>query len=577
MFSNANNSLGKGDCQSSNTDGSLQFRPTEKRMKTTNGESFSVLVVDDIIDVHRLTKMVLRDFEFEGKTLNLLNAYSAKEAIDKISRCDDIAVVLLDIVMESTDAGFQVVNYIRNVLNDNTVRIILRTGEPGAAPEKSVILDYDINDYLSKAEITSTKLTMSLVTALRSYRDIKRASELIEAKLKAENESKNAQAASLAKSQFLAHMSHEIRTPMNGILGLADVLLTSGLNKEQSEYIEIIRNSGSSLLTIINDILDFSKIEAGKMDLDNVRFNLHDLVSEIHSLYRVESKKNNLLFDTAIDFNIPAEVFGDPVRLRQILLNLINNSMKFTDSGGEVHLSVVSLSNKGMDAKGIREDTLNLQFCVTDTGIGIAPDVQRKLFLPFIQGDASTTRKYGGTGLGLQISKCLCELMGGGISIVSEVGKGAMFVFDIKVEVIAKGDRVGKGDYDIYPQPDNEAQDTLVLVVEDNIVNQKVAAALLRKLGYHYTIVDNGEEALAAVQQGEFDLVLMDCMMPVLDGYEATIQIREEKAFTELPIIAMSASALPVERRKCTEAGMNDFISKPVDLMSLKKTLQRWH
>jgi len=285
MFGNTNRRTEMSDSLSSHCGGSILFQTTQKRVTNTNEETFSVLVVDDIVDVHKLTKMVLKDFEFEGKSLKLLNAYSAKDAIDQLSHCEDIAVVLLDIVMESSDSGLQVVNHIRNVLHDNTVRIILRTGDPGAAPEKSIILEYDINDYLSKAEITSTKLTMSLVTALRSFRDIKRASELHEAKLKAEGDSRDALAASLAKSQFLAHMSHEIRTPMNGILGMADVLLTSDLNKEQSEYVEIIRSSGSSLLTIINDILDFSKIEAGKMDLDNVRFNLHNLISEIHTLY----------------------------------------------------------------------------------------------------------------------------------------------------------------------------------------------------------------------------------------------------------------------------------------------------
>ncbi len=576
MFGNTNRRLEVNDSLSSHRGSSLLFQTTEKRTKKTSEDTFSVLIVDDIVDVHRLTKMVLKNFEFEGKSLKLLNAYSAKDAIDQLSRSEDIAVVLLDIVMESSDAGLQVVNHIRNVLHDNTVRIILRTGEPGATPEKSIILEYDINDYLSKAEITSTKLTMSLVTALRSYRDIKRASELQEAKLKAEGDSRDALAASLAKSQFLAHMSHEIRTPMNGILGMADVLLTSGLNKEQSEYIGIIRSSGSSLLTIINDILDFSKIEAGKMDLDVVRFNLHSLISEIHSLYRIEAKKNNLLFDIAIDSNIPMQVYGDPIRLRQILQNLINNAMKFTDSGGEVHLSVVRLPNVDRGIRETEDDTLNLQFCVTDTGIGIATEVQSTLFLPFIQGDASTTRKYGGTGLGLQISKNLCELMGGDISIVSEAGKGATFVFNIKVGVV-ECDLGIQSEGDMYPQPDREAKDIFVLVVEDNIVNQKVATALLGKLGYHFIVVNNGKEAVAAVQQDKFDLVLMDCMMPVLDGYDATIQIRGVEEFARLPIIAMSASALPIERRKCAESGMNDFISKPVDLATLKKTLRKWH
>lgn len=572
MLGNTSSSLDMSDIPPSQRGEALVFQTNRVRPTLGDDDSFSVLIVDDVVDVHQLTKLVLKDFEFEGKTLQFYNAYSAEEAMKQLSKYDDIAVVLLDIVMESSDSGLQVVNYIRNVLHNNSVRIILRTGEPGAAPEKTVILDYDINDYLSKAEITSAKLTMSLVTALRSYRDIIRASELNKAKLKAEDESREALAASLAKSQFLAHMSHEIRTPMNGILGMADVLLTSGLNKEQSEYVEIIRGSGSSLLTIINDILDFSKIEAGKMELDNVRFNLHNLISEIRSIYRLDAEKNNLSFDVNLESNIPSEIFGDPVRLRQILLNLINNAIKFTGPGGGITLSVTCLSNPA----AIKNGLLNLQFSVIDTGIGISPEIQNTLFLPFTQADASTTRKYGGTGLGLQISKCLCELMGGSIGIRSEVGKGAAFVFDIKVNTVDVEDGTSV-DEEAFPQPHKEAKDIDILVVEDNIVNQKVASALLGKLGYHCTVVDNGEEAVEAVQQSKFDLVLMDCLMPVLDGYNATRQIREMEEFSQLPIIAMSASALPVERRQCTESGMNDFISKPVNMNSLKKTLQKWH
>jgi len=537
-----------------------------------NKKKLNILIVDDVTDVHQLTQLVLKDFEFEGRQLEFHNAYSGAEAKQFLAEHHNIAVVLLDVVMESNESGLDVVNYIRNTLGNNTTRIILRTGEPGAAPESKVILEYDINDYLSKAEITSSKLSMSLVTALRSYRDIISASELREAKLEAELKSQKAIAASQAKSQFLAHMSHEIRTPMNGILGMADVLMTTGLDKEQQDCVDIIRSSGSTLLTIINDILDFSKIEAGKLELEKTDFSLRDLLSEINSIFNLETGNSGLIFELDIDLSTPENVVGDPVRLRQILLNLLNNAIKFTPQGGTIQLSVRCLTDEGES----KDKPLFLQFCVSDTGIGIAKEAQSQLFLPFTQADVSTTRKYGGTGLGLQISKHLCEQMGGSISLSSEEGKGSTFTFYIKVErpellnlQVAKDDG--------FTTPCKPVAETLILVVEDNIVNQKVACSILNKLGYKSVVVNNGAEAVEAVQHTAFDLVLMDCQMPVMDGYDATRKIHEMKSFEKLPIIAMTASAILRDRQLCRDAGMNDFISKPVSMNLLKKVLLKWH
>jgi len=533
----------------------------------------NILIVDDVADVHKLTQIVLNDFEFEGKKLAFFNAYSGEEAKQFLAEHNDIAVIFLDVVMESNDSGLDVVNYIRNVLGNSITRIILRTGEPGAAPESKVILEYDINDYLSKAEITSTKLSMSLVTALRSYRDIINATELRKAKLDAELKSQQAIAASEAKSQFLANMSHEIRTPMNGILGMADVLMTTDLDKDQQDCVGIIRNSGRTLLTIINDILDFSKIEAGKLELEKKDFNLHDLLSELHSIFSLEAGKGGLIFEVNIDSTTPKNIVSDPVRLRQILLNLINNALKFTPPGGNIQLSVHRLSEM-TTSHNINQ--VSLQFSVRDTGIGISKEAQSQLFLPFSQADVSTTRKYGGTGLGLQISKHLCEQMGGSISLSSKKDKGAMFTFDIKAEC-PEVKNVKPAENEGFTTPHKPVSETQVLVVEDNIVNQKVANSMLSKLGYNSMVVNNGAEALEAVQKTSFDLVLMDCQMPVMDGYDATQKIHTMKGLEKLPIIAMTASAILRDRQRCDDAGMNDFISKPVGMNVLKKILLKWH
>lgn len=527
-------------------------------------QEYLVLVVDDDEYVHQLTKMVLRGFSFEGSPIRLASAMSAKEAMTFIAGNDNVAVALVDVVMETDNAGLDLVNYIRNTSNNNEIRLLIRTGQPGAAPEESVFQDYDINDYLSKTELTAHKLRMALLNALRSYRDIRRAGDLQKQIMLAEQETQAAAAASEAKSQFLAHMSHEIRTPLNGIIGIADILAQSNLDEVQDQYIKTIRNSGEALLSIINDILDFSKIEAGKLELESTSFSIETLFQSLKDLFIAQLKEKDLELDYKLDPTIPKFLKGDPLRIKQILLNLISNGLKFTQEGG-IYLTA--------QAQSLSPNVV-LEISVRDTGIGIPSDKQKSLFEAFTQVDSSTTRKYGGTGLGLQISKRLVEIMGGRIRLDSQLDKGSTFTFTLALE---QGEEVK--DTKVIPRRTGQhnVADLKVLVAEDNPTNQMVVSAMLKRLGYEFDICNNGEEAIHALNKHQYDLVLMDCQMPVLDGFAATEQIRMNPDWQDLPIIALTAGATDKEQKQCYDAGMNDFLSKPITIDVLEKSLMRWH
>lgn len=534
--------------------------PTAELRSSDN--HYQILVVDDDEYVHQLTKMVLRGFHFDGHPIQLASALSAKEAIEYLGKHDNVAVALVDVVMETDDAGLQLVNHIRNVYSNNEIRLLIRTGQPGAAPEESVFQDYDINDYLSKTDITAHKLRMALLNALRSYRDIRHAAELQKQIMLAEQESRTAAAASEAKSQFLAHMSHEIRTPLNGIIGIADILSQTDLNPEQSKYVSTIEKSGEALLSIINDILDFSKIEAGKLELEHIDFSLNEICESLGNIFIAQLKEKNLNYTFKLDPKIPEFLNGDPLRIKQILLNLVSNSLKFTTQGG-IHIDVFCLNCN---------DNIQLQFKIIDTGIGIPENKLNSLFEAFTQVDSSTTRKYGGTGLGLQITKRLIELMGGSIHVESQLNEGSTFIFNITLAN-------GKSTINTSPdttQPPTTTSNKKILVAEDNHTNQMVISAMLKRLGYEFDICNNGEEAVAVLQESTYSLILMDCQMPVLDGFQATQKIREQPTIADIPVIALTAGATDKEKQKCYDAGMNDFLSKPIKLGLLKDTLLKW-
>ncbi|HBB86522.1 MAG TPA: hybrid sensor histidine kinase/response regulator [Blastocatellia bacterium] len=533
-----------------------------------------VLLIEDDEDDVLITRKLLSRIEGSRYPLDSVATYEA--GLEAILRGEH-DICLLDYRLGERNG----LDFLRQAAERHCkIPVIVLTGE-GDHEVDLEAARAGASDYMYKGQITTPLLERSIRYAIENRKIMESRDCAVES--------------ARLKSEFLANMSHEIRTPMNGIILATELAMETNLDDQQRRYIDVIASSAESLLTIINDILDFSKIEAGMLSFETINFDLRLTLEGALGLMAERVRAKGLDLALLFDTDVPKKLCGDPSRLHQILTNLVGNAVKFTEQG-KVVVSVAKECES--------EERVTIRFDIQDTGIGISENDQRALFAPFVQADGSVTRRYGGTGLGLAIAKQLVEMMGGTISLTSEPGHGSNFSFTASFSKqmhpettaqlapqLSAGDsndmRVRRGVSDVGSPAGlrgislpvtlhsvNQTQvslDRSVLLVEDNEVNQTVASEQLARLGYKVELAGNGQEALDALALRSYDVVLMDCGMPVMDGYTATAQIRSrENGLTHTPIIAMTAHAMNGDRERCLAAGMDDYLSKPVK----RKTLE---
>ena len=522
-------------------------------------EKPKILLVDDLHENLVSMEMLLEDFN-----VTFVRAASGMEALRK-TLAEDFAMAILDVQMPEMD-GYETLSLMRKRKKTEYLPVIFVSAihqsdlhiikgiETGA-------VDFIPKPIIPEILIGKVKVFLDLHYQKLELKDLLQ--QLEEKNRELEIQKNNAEEATHAKAMFLANMSHEIRTPLNGIIGIANILKKENLKKKHENLVRIISTSGENLLNIINNILDFSKIESGQIQLENIDFNLRDVVNNITGLLSFNATEKGLDLSVDIDGNIPANLKGDPYRLNQILTNLLNNAIKFTEKGSIRILAELLEADK---------NRIKLLFKVIDTGIGISETGVKKLFKEFSQTDRSTARKYGGSGLGLSICRNLVLFMGGEIGVNSSPGVGSEFWFSLMFGIQQKPEKITVNEQHALPE------NLKILYAEDNVINQQVIQLLLKNSGIRCDIAPDGVRAVEMYKKNHYDLILMDMQMPGYDGIESTKRIREYEVQNGKGkssfIVAVTANSMHEDKEKCFSAGMNDFLTKPFNADELMKIIR---
>ncbi|RIJ47952.1 hybrid sensor histidine kinase/response regulator [Maribellus luteus] len=517
-----------------------------------------ILIVDDLPENLISLESILEDFD-----IRIVRATSGIEAL-KLTLKEEFALVILDVQMPEMN-GYETLELMRQRKKTRYLPVIFVSAIHQSDLHIIKGIETGAVDFIPKPvipDILRGKVKIFLDLYNQRVRLDRLLRDMEEANLNLKAAKDKAEEATRVKSMFLANMSHEIRTPLNGVIGISRLLQKSELNAEQQDLINIIAKSGENLMLIINDILDFSKIESGQVQFESISFQLRDMVKNIYQLLRFKAEEKGLNFSYTIDENVPSVLCGDPLRINQILMNLVNNAIKFTPQGKvEIRIELVDEY----------EQSSRILFRVIDTGIGISEEGKQVLFKEFQQTESSMSRRYGGTGLGLAISKNLVNLMNGEINVISTEGKGTEFYFRLPLKKSTLEEREKELQYQL-------PEDIRILVAEDNLINQKVFKLSLKQLGYNSDIAQNGQEAFDMHIANPYDIVFMDMQMPGTDGLQATSMIRayerENADFPRTYIAAVTANSLNKDKDNCLSAGMNNFLSKPFSEKELITVLQ---